>query len=91
MKSIKVSRSNLLGHNDDLFLICKIRRIIKLDVPSYKQTENYTCVPSCCKMMLDYLNHEKLKIQESDLDESQIAKIMNTTLSGTVFFLKLRT
>ena len=42
-------------------------------------------------MMLDYLNHEKLKIQESDLDESQIAKIMNTTLSGTVFFLKLRT
>ena len=62
------------------------KEIIKLDVPSYKQTENYTCVPSCCKMMLDYLNHEKLKIQESDLDENQIAKIMNTTLSGTVFF-----
>ena len=58
--------------------------IIKLDVPSYKQTENYTCVPSCCKMMLDYLNHEKLKIQESDLDENQIAEIMNTTLDGTV-------
>ena len=36
--------------------------------------------------MLDYLNHEKLKIPESDLDENQIAKIMNTTLSGTVFF-----
>ena len=61
------------------------KEIIKLDVPSYKQTKNYTCVPSCCKMMLDYLNHEKLNIQEADLDEDQIAKIMNTTPSGTLF------
>lgn len=59
---------------------------IKLDVPSYRQTENYTCVPSCCKMMLDYLNHKKLKIPESTLDENQIAKIMNTTVSGTIFY-----
>ena len=36
-------------------------------------------------MMLDYLNNEKLKILESDLDENKIAKIMNTTVSGTVF------
>lgn len=56
-----------------------------LNVPIYRQTENYTCVPSCCKMMLDYLNKEKLKIPESELDENQIAKIMNTTISGTRF------
>lgn len=61
------------------------KEIIELNVPSYRQTENYTCVPSCCKMMLDYLNHEKLKIPESDLDENRIAKVMNTTVSGTVF------
>lgn len=58
---------------------------IELDVPFYRQTESYTCVPSCCKMMLDYLNDEKLKIPEPDLDENQIAKLMNTTVSGTVF------
>ncbi len=36
-------------------------------------------------MMLDYLNNEKLKIHESHLDENRIAKIMNTTTSGTAF------
>lgn len=61
------------------------REKIVLDVPSYRQTKNYTCVPSCCKMMLDYLNHKKLKTPESDLDENQIAKIINTTVSGTLY------
>jgi hypothetical protein len=36
-------------------------------------------------MMLDYLNYEKLKTPESDLDENRIADIMNTTVSGTRF------
>lgn len=61
------------------------KKNIELDVPSYRQTESYTCVPSCCKMMLDYLNHKKLKIPEPDLDENQIAKLINTTVSGTLF------
>lgn len=59
-------------------------RKINLNVPSHRQTKNYTCVPSCCKMMLDYLNQEKLKTP--DLDEDQIAKIMNTTIGGTHLF-----
>lgn len=56
---------------------------IDLNVPSYQQTKDYTCVPSCCKMILDYLNREKLKTPESDLDEHRIAEVMNTTVSGT--------
>lgn len=33
--------------------------------------------------MLDYLNKVKLTIPESDLDEDEIADVMNTTISGT--------
>ena len=58
---------------------------IHLNVPDYRQTKNYTCVPSCCKMMFDYLNQVKLTVPEPDLDEEQIADIMNTTISGTRF------
>lgn len=58
---------------------------IELDIPPLRQTENNTCVPSCCKMMLDYMNKQKLKTPESDLEEDQIAQIMNTTVSGTKF------
>lgn len=58
---------------------------IELDVPSLRQSENFTCVPSCCKMMLDYMNNQKLKTPESELEEEQIAQIMNTKVSGTKF------
>ena len=56
---------------------------IHLNVPAHRQTKNFTCVPSCCKMMLDYLNKVKLTIPEPTLDEDQIAEIMNTSISGT--------
>ena len=36
-------------------------------------------------MMLDYLNKEKLKIPESDLDENRIAEIMNTNKWNSFF------
>lgn len=58
---------------------------IHLDVPAYRQTENYTCVPSCCKMAFDYVNELVLTNPEPDLSEDEIAKIMKTTISGTVF------
>ena len=58
---------------------------IDLNVPLHLQTENYTCVPSCCKMILDYLNQEKLKTLEPDFTENHIAEIMNTKISGTRF------
>jgi uncharacterized protein YvpB len=58
---------------------------IHLNVPAYRQTKNYTCVPSCCKMILDYMNQVKLTKPESDRDETEIAKIMKTTISGTHF------
>lgn len=35
--------------------------------------------------MLDYLNKEKLKTPEPDLDEDQVAEAMGTTISGTCF------
>jgi uncharacterized protein YvpB len=36
-------------------------------------------------MMLDYLNAEKLKTPEPELNEDRIAEIMNTTVGGTSF------
>lgn len=59
---------------------------IRLDVPAYRQTKNYTCVPSCCKMAFDYVNELVLTNPEPNLSEDEIAKIMNTTISGTRFF-----
>ena len=59
---------------------------IHLNVPAYRQTKNYTCVPSCCKMMLDYVNELVLIDPEPNLSEDEIAKIMKTTISGTRFF-----
>lgn len=56
---------------------------IHLDVPIYRQEKDYTCVPSCCKMMLDYLNENILENPEPSLSEDQISEIMNTTISGT--------
>ncbi len=58
---------------------------IHLNVPAYRQTKDYTCMPSCCKMMLDYLNNVKLTIPEPELDEDRIAEIMNTDIDGTSF------
>ena len=57
--------------------------VIHLNVPHYRQTKNYTCVPSCCKMILDYANQFILTESEPDKDEADIAKIMNTTITGT--------
>lgn len=56
-----------------------------LNVPAYRQTKDYTCVPSCCKMILDYMNDVILTIPESDLSEDDIAKAMKTTVGGTQF------
>lgn len=56
---------------------------IDLNVPLHLQTKDVTCVPSCCKMMLDYLNEVILTKPERDLTEDELAKIMKTTISGT--------
>ena len=58
---------------------------IHLNVPAHRQTKNYTCVPSCCKMILDYVNELVLTKPEPNLSEDEIAKIMKTTISGTHF------
>lgn len=58
---------------------------LHLNVDPLRQTKNYTCVPSCTKMMLDYLNNVKLTVPELDLNEDEIAKIMKTTTGGTIF------
>lgn len=60
-------------------------REIILDVPEYRQTKEYTCMPSCCKMMLDYLNQKKLTVPEPEISEDRIAEIMNTGIDGTEF------
>jgi len=58
---------------------------IHLNVTAYRQTKNYTCVPSCCKMILDYVNELLLTKPEQNLSEDEIAKIIKTTISGTHF------
>jgi len=58
---------------------------IHLNVTAYRQTKNYTCVPCCCKMILDYVNKVVLIDPEPNLSEDKIAKIMKTTISGTHF------
>lgn len=57
--------------------------MIHLNVPAHRQMKNYTCVPSCCKMILDYVNETKLTSPISNLDENEIADIMKTSITGT--------
>ena len=58
---------------------------IHLDVPAYRQETDYTCVPSCCRMTLDYANELLLTEPEPRLDEDEICKIMRTNVMGTKF------
>lgn len=71
------------------YIITKITSMpddkIHLNVPQYRQTKDYTCVPSCCKMILDYANQFILTDPEPIRDEDEIAKIMNTDITGTIF------
>lgn len=61
------------------------RNSIHLDVTAYRQTKNNTCVPSCCKMVLDYVNKLVLTNPEQNFSEDEIAEIMKTSISGTLF------
>ena len=48
---------------------------IFLNVTHFKQSKQYTCVPACVRMILDYLGF--------DLDEERLAEILFTTPRGT--------
>jgi len=48
---------------------------IFLNVTHFKQNKQYTCVPACVRMILDYLGF--------DLDEERISEILSTTPRGT--------
>src|SRR5581483_8468531 len=56
---------------------------LHLDVPAYRKMESYTCVPSCCKMMLDYLNNVTLIQPTANLEEPEITSVMNSKIDGT--------
>lgn len=56
-----------------------------LTVPAYRQETDLTCVPSCCRMVLDYANELLLTEPEPRLDEVEIAKIMRTGILGTTY------
>ena len=48
---------------------------IFLNVTHLKQSKQYTCVPACVRVVLDYLGF--------DLDEEQLSEILSTTPRGT--------
>jgi len=48
---------------------------IFLNVTHFKQSKQYTCVPACVRMILDYLGF--------DLDEERLSEILSTTPRGT--------
>jgi len=52
-------------------------------VPIYSQPDNFTCVPTSLKMVMDYLNATKLASKMQTLSVAEIAKIVNTDILGT--------
>ena len=67
-----------------VFCILNSRRDerVLVDFPLLNQTENWMCVRSCWKMMLDYANKHMLTEPKPSLDEEVISEIVNTTRSG---------
>ena len=56
-----------------------------LDVPLFIQEKPYECVPTCIKMVIDYLNRNKLNQLIPEMSVDEIADKIQTREDGTRF------
>lgn len=58
-------------------------RVCLSSVPLYSQPDNFTCVPTALKIVMDHINATKLDDKMQSLGIQEIAKIVKTDVLGT--------